>query len=220
MKINFLKDISMKIMPESHIQNFKQKFRKKIYLNFWTLKLILFVSIFILPVPSFAVDITSVNVKLQNSEIHVSASVNPDPKLIGDTKEGLSKEFVFYIDLFRIWHIWPDEFVSGKKIVKILKSDPIKREYVAVSIEGNIQLEKRFKDSESMFNWAMNITDMKLTNIKGLEAGSYFVRITLESHIRKLPPVIGYLLFFVPEKEFSIHKDSQTFSIPLRGTTK
>jgi hypothetical protein len=146
--------------------------------------------------------------------------VNPDPKLIGDTKEGLSKEFVFYIDLFRIWHIWPDEFVSGKKIVKILKSDPIKREYVAVSIEGNIQLEKRFKDSESMFNWAMNITDMKLTNIKGLEAGSYFVRITLESHIRKLPPVIGYLLFFVPEKEFSIHKDSQTFSIPLRGTTK
>ncbi|MBA4348968.1 MAG: hypothetical protein C0415_03130 [Thermodesulfovibrio sp.] len=220
MKINFLKDISMKIMPESHIQNFKQKFRKKIYLTFWTLNLILFLSILILPVPCFAVDITTVNVKLQNNEIHVSASVKPDPKLIRDTKEGLSKEFVFYIDLFRVWTIWPDEFVSGKKIVNILKSDPIKREYVAVSIDGNVQLEKRFKDSESMFNWAMNITDMKLTNIRGLEAGSYFVRVTLESYIRKLPPVIGYLLFFVPEKEFSIHKDSQTFSLHPQGEIK
>lgn len=220
MKINFLKDISMKIMPESHIQNFKQKFRKKIYLTFWTLNLILFLSILIPPVPCFAVDITTVNVKLQNNEIHISASVKPDPKLIRDTKEGLSKEFVFYIDLFRVWTIWPDEFVSGKKIVKILKSDPIKREHVAVSIDSNVQLEKRFKDSESMFNWAMNITDMKLTNISGLEAGLYFVRVTLESHIRKLPPVIGYLLFFVPEKEFSIHKDSQTFSIHPQGGAK
>ena len=76
-----------------------------------------------------------------------------------------------------------------------------------------MQVEKRFKDLESMVEWAMNIIDIKLTNIKELEHGEYFVKITVDSRIRKLPPVIGYFLFFMPEKEFSISKDSQKFEI-------
>jgi hypothetical protein len=170
-------------------------------------------------VSSLATEISLVAVKINNNDIYVTTSVKPGAKLIEDISNGLSKEFTFYIDLFRVWDIWPDEFVTGRKIVKILKSNPIKREYVATSVDGNVQIEKRFKDLESMLEWTMNITDIKITNIKELEPGDYFVKITIDSRIRKLPPVIGYLLFFVPEKEFSISKDSQIFKINPKNSS-
>ena len=33
-------------------------------------------------------------------------------------KRGISKEITFYIDLFKVWNIWPDEFIAGRKIVR------------------------------------------------------------------------------------------------------
>jgi hypothetical protein len=162
---------------------------------------------------SFATEISVINVKLHSNDIYVTISLKPDQKFINDVNDGISKELTFYIDLFRVWSVWPDEFVTGRKVIKTLKSNTIKREYVAASIDGNVHVEKRFKDLESMVEWAMNIVDIKLTNIKELEHGEYFVKITVDSRIRKLPPVIGYFLFFVPEKEFSISKDSQIFKI-------
>ncbi|BCB97095.1 hypothetical protein JZK55_20170 [Dissulfurispira thermophila] len=167
-------------------------------------------------IDGFATEIPIVDVKINNNDIHVRTSVKPDAKFIEDMNNGLSKELTFYIDLFRTWSIWPDEFVTGKKLIKILKSNPIKREYVAINIDGNMHIEKRFKNLESMLEWIMNITDIKITNIKELEPGDYFVRVTVDSRIRKLPPVIGYFLFFVPEKEFSVSKDSQKFEINKR----
>jgi len=165
---------------------------------------------------SYAAEIQSVNVKLLNNDIYVSTSVGLDPKAVSEISDGLSKELVFYLDLFRVWEVWPDEFVTGKKITRTLRSNPIKREYTAVSIDGNIYLEKRFKDLTGMLGWALNITDMKLTNIRELEAGVYFVKVGVESRMRTLPPVIGYFLFFVPEKEFSVYRNSQTFSLGAR----
>lgn len=158
-------------------------------------------------------EISAVNVKLLNNDIYVTAVLKPDQRFMNSIDEGISKEVVFYIDLFRVWSVWPDEFVTGRKIVRTLKSNPIKREYILTSLDGNVQIEKRFKDIGSMTEWAMSITDLKLTNFKELDSGTYFVKVTVESNIRKLPPVIGYLLFFVPEKEFSISRDSQTFQI-------
>lgn len=171
----------------------------------------------ILPGTGLAMEISSVNVRLSNNDLYVSASVKPDAKFMEDMNEGMSKEVTFYIDLFRVWDVWPDEFVLGKKVVNILRSNQIKREYTATSIHGNIQLEKRFKDLESMLGWAMNVHEMKLANIRELDPAIYFVKVTVESRIRKLPPVIGYLLFFVPEKEFSISKNSPHFQISPRG---
>ena len=46
-----------------------------------------------------------------------------------------------------------------------------------------------------MLNWTMNIRNFNLVNIMDIETASYFVRVSIESRIRKLPPVIGYLLF-------------------------
>jgi len=165
-----------------------------------------------------AADITEVSFKLANNELYASTVVRPDQKIMDELNDGLSKEFTFYIDLFRVWHLWPDEFVLGQKIITTLKSNPIKREYVATSITGNTSLEKRFNDLESMVTWAMTLSDIKLTNVKELETGTYFIKVTAESRIRKLPPVIGYLLFFVPDKDFSISKNSHTFKINKKGT--
>jgi hypothetical protein len=164
-----------------------------------------------------AAEVSAVNVKIHDNDIYVTASVKLDSKIMNDLQEGLSKEFVFYIDLFRVWRIWPNEFVTGKRLTKILTSNPIKREYTAVSIEGNIHTERRFRGIDSMVEWATNLQDMKLANTRALENGTYFVRVTAESRIRRLPPVIGYLLFFVPEKEFSVSKDSLAFEINHKG---
>ncbi|HXW68455.1 MAG TPA: DUF4390 domain-containing protein [Dissulfurispiraceae bacterium] len=160
-----------------------------------------------------AAEIPEVSFRLANNELYVSSVVRLDQKIEDELRDGLSKEFIFYIDLFRVWKIWPDEFVLGQKITTTLRSNPIKREYIATRDTGNISLKKRFNDMESMVGWAMTLPEIKLTNVKALEAGTYFIKVTAESRIRKLPPVIGYLLFFVPDKDFSVSKNSRTFEI-------
>ncbi|MCX5717761.1 MAG: DUF4390 domain-containing protein [Nitrospirae bacterium] len=136
-----------------------------------------------------------------------------DEKQLQDVKNGIAKEITFYIDLFRVWNMWPDEFVLGKIIVKTLRVDPVKKEYVAASSDGMTIVEKRFNALDSLLKWALSIRDIKLTNTRELEPDDYFVRITVESRLRKLPPVISYLFFFVPEKEFTKVKDSSNFSV-------
>lgn len=178
-------------------------------------------------VPLFFAEITHsyqinhVSVIINNNELYVTTSIiNPEARFTENISEGISKEIIFFIDLFRVWKIWPDEFVRGKTITRILKSDPIKREYYALNIEGNATVEKRFKDIDSMISWAFNITDYKLTTLKDIERGKYFVKVTVESNTKKLPPLIGYFLFFIPEKEFSISKNSHSFKIPPESDNK
>lgn len=94
------------------------------------------------PGSGFASEIAAIGIKQANNELFVTAALQPDQKLVDDLGSGLSKELVFYIDLFRHWKVWPDEFVLGKKIVRVLQSDPIKREYIGSSTEGNIRTIK------------------------------------------------------------------------------
>jgi len=165
---------------------------------------------------SNAADIADLNFRLSDNELYLSTVIKPDEKIMADMNDGLTKEFTFYLDLFRVWNIWPDEFVLGQKITTTLMSNPIKREYIATSVNGSVLVKKRFQDPESMINWAMTLSDIKLTNIKGLDEGTYFIKVTAESRLRKLPPVIGYLLFFMTDKEFSISKNSAQFQINMK----
>jgi hypothetical protein len=161
----------------------------------------------------FAAEVSDVDVRQVNNELIISTALQPDEKLVEDLNNGLSKELVFYIDLFRHWKLWPDEFVIGQKIVRVLQIDPIKREYIGTNVEGNIKTIKRFKDLDTMIVWATNISGIKLTNVRVLEPDDYYVKVTAESNLRKLPSVVGYLLFFVPSKEFSVFKESPTFKL-------
>lgn len=166
---------------------------------------------------SSGAEITGPEVKLQDNEIYVTTALSLEENHVQELRNGIAKEFRFYIDLFRVWNMWPDEFVLGKFFVRTLKCDPVKMEYIATSRNGSTHIEKRFKSFESMVRWAVSINDLKLTNIRELEPGVYFVRVTVESRIRKLPPVIGYFIIFLSENEFKITKDSSFLNI---GTVK
>ncbi len=162
------------------------------------------------PVPSEAQEIVGPEVRMVNGDIFVSFSLKLDEKRLQEIRDGLDKEMKFYIDLFKVWNFWPDEFIVGKSFTKTLKSDPIKGEYVGTSFDGSTFIQKRFKSCDSMLAWTFIFRNLKLTNTRDLQSGVYFVRITAESKIRKLPPVI---VIIIPENEFRIKKDSASFSI-------
>ena len=174
--------------------------------------LMLLIAVFC-PRASESQTVTVPEVKLVNNDLFLSFSLSLQDKSLEAIRGGVDKELKFYVDLFKMWKVWPDEFVIGKAYVKTLKVDPVKKEYVATSNDGSLLIEKRFKSIESMMQWVVVFRDLKLTNIRELEPGQYFVRVTVESKIRKLPPVIGYLFIFVSENEFRIMKDSAIFTI-------
>jgi hypothetical protein len=174
-------------------------------------------SLLTLPLPANCQEISGPEVKLNNNEISVTFSLKLDVKRVKEIRDGIDKELKMYIDLFKVWDAWPDEFVLGKVFTRTLKSDPIKGEYVATSLSGNVLTERRFRSFDSMLNWTLSVKDLKLASTRELEPGQYFVRITVESKIRKLPPVIGYFMIFVSENEFKIRKDSGVFAIGGTG---
>ncbi len=177
-----------------------------------TFSLTLF-SLLLVPFLTYGADLLSPSLRVANSEVLVDTGLVLDEKNLSDLRNGISKEITFYIDLFRIWKNWPDEFITGKILVKTLWSDPIKKEHIATSFDGTTLIEKRFKTFESMLQWALNVRDLRLTGTRDLQPSDYYVKVTAVSRLRKLPPVIGYLLFFVPEKEFKVLKDSDALAI-------
>lgn len=179
----------------------------RLYIIFFLLITLIF------PVLSEAQVITGPEVKIINNDIYVSFTLNLEDKNLQEIKRGIDKELKLNVDLFRIWKVWPDEFVLGKMNIRTLKADPVKKEYVSTLLDGNTFIKKRFKTFESMTRGALSVKDMKLTNIREIDPGEYFVRVTIESRIRKLPPVIGYLFIFLKENEFKIVKDSGVFVI-------
>lgn len=176
----------------------------------WVLFLVFFLSF--PPCKASGAEINTPDVRVTNDEVLVAVAVTLDEKGLADVKNGMAKELTFYLDIYRAWNAWPDEFVAGKKILRTLKVDPIKKEYLATSFDGATHIKKRFRDLETMLGWTLTIKDQPIAYVKELEPANYFVRITVESRLRSLPPVIGYLLFFVPEKEYKVIKDSPAFT--------
>jgi hypothetical protein len=178
----------------------------------YTIFLFFFISL-LSPALSEGQAISGPDVKIADDDIYVTFSVSLKDKNIQEVKQGIEKELKFYIDLFRVWKVWPDEFVLGNYYSRTLKSDPIKKEHIATSDDGNIIVKKRFRSFDSMLDWTLSVKNMKLANTRELDTGQYFVKITIESKIRKFPPVIGYLFIFLPENEFKIVKDSSFFTV-------
>jgi hypothetical protein len=160
----------------------------------------------------FGAEITGPELLIRNNELYVNTALSLDDKILQDLRNGMKKEFHFFIDLYRVWGMWPDEFISGRQFIQKLQADPVKTEYVATSNDGSISTKKRFKSFESMLQWALSMENIFLANIHNLEPGGYYVRVTIESKIRQLPPVIGYFMVFVKETEFTIQKSSPPFS--------
>ncbi|KAF0182345.1 MAG: hypothetical protein FD164_1184 [Nitrospirae bacterium] len=174
------------------------------------------VSAFLLTAPAdaSAAELQTIELMFQGQDLFVSTQVVPDDSFIEELRQGLSKELRLSFEIMNIRSFFPDEYILGKKLRIALKSDPIKREFSARVSDGMSVQEKRFKDIESMHAWALRIQDLKVTNVKELAPGDYYLKVTAESRIRKLPPLIKYLLFFIPETEFAVWRYSRAFSLP------
>ena len=166
-----------------------------------------------LPISSQSAEITKLDVSIQDNSVLVSTVISLDEKYLEEMRKGIKKELQFYIDIFKMWNIWPDEFILGKLYIRTLQYDPVKTEYIATSNDGETLIEKRFTSLESMVSWASSINKLELVIPKDLKSGAYFVRVIVESKMRKLPPVLGDLLIFIPKNEFKIKKDSPVFYI-------
>ncbi|MBF0320275.1 MAG: DUF4390 domain-containing protein [Nitrospirae bacterium] len=172
------------------------------------------VLLFILFFPSLlnAQEITGFEYAVSGGNITVSVTLSIDENQITLIREGLAKEFIFYIDVFRRWSVWPDEFVKGRRVSRTIQANSVKGEYKATSSYENTIIERRFMSFNSMLKWALSVKDIKL-DISGLaEDGPYFIRVTIESIKQKPPQIIGYVLFFVDDKDFKIKKDSEIFT--------
>ena len=196
-----------------NVNNDKSKMRHSLFSKLFTRCFSLCIFLLFFCAAASGAVITGPEIRIQENEIRVTTALSLDEKSVQELRNGMTKEFRFYVDLFRVWNVWPDEFVADKFFIRTLKADPVKNEYIATSGDGSTLIQKRFKSLEAMLSWALSINDLRLTNMKDLEPSIYFVRVTVESKIRKLPPVLGYFMIFLPENEFKISKDSPPFPV-------
>ncbi len=158
------------------------------------------------------------NVKIRNNHILVSTGMNLDQKSIDEITKGVSKDIVFYVDLFRQWRWWPDEFVIGISVSQALRCDPVKKEYTTVAIRGGKEIKKRFESCEQLISWTMSLPDEKLANIAVLDKeAKYYVVTTVESRIKRIPSFIKKVLFFVSDTEFKVKGQSEAFVVGETG---
>ncbi|MCK5427274.1 MAG: DUF4390 domain-containing protein [Thermodesulfovibrionia bacterium] len=167
----------------------------------------------LIPATALTVELMEPEIIIQDNNILVNTGLTDIEELETTIKSGIEKEIVFTIDLFRAWNFWPDEFVVSKKIHKIIKYDDLRGQYLASSYDGTEENKKKFKKfDDSMKDWFFTAKEVDLANIKELDPGNYYIRVVAESKSRKLPPVIGFLMLFIPEVEMSFAKESQVLN--------
>jgi hypothetical protein len=149
--------------------------------------------------PSYAVDeLYGPHVKVRSNTILVSTGINLDKESIELIQKGVPQEATFYIDLFRQWDRWPDEFVVGMKIVQGFSCDPVKKEYVATSKRGKTINRRRFNTCEQLINWSMSLPDEKIVTTAEMEKGAYYIKVGVKRKSKRLPLFFDLLFFFLP----------------------
>lgn len=183
--------------------------------RYFLTSLVLAAAFLVAPLKAGAAQLEGPLIALNGDNIVLNSTLTLNEKQVGDISKGISKEVVFYIDLYRVWKSWPDEFVAGITVTRTLSCNPVKNEFVATSLEGNVLREKRFGNCEDLLRWTLNLEGVTVANSRELEPAEYYAKLTAESRIRKLPPVVGYLLFFVKEKEFRVKAVSDMLELKV-----
>lgn len=163
---------------------------------------------------AFAIEDIELSIKKNLNSIEVKARIIPSKEFIEEFKSGMGKDIQILVELYRRWSIIPDEFIVGRKMQRTFISDPIKEEYIVKSLEGQILRERRFKNSMDALAWGLNIESVEFDNIKIFDPGKYYVRIIVESNIKKLPLILEHFLFFMPKYEIKKVKESERFNLP------
>jgi hypothetical protein len=175
--------------------------------------LLLFVAIVFSPSTVHSAEISGPSITIEDDNILASTGLSYLGKLESTIESGIEKKIVFTLELFRVWNLWPDEFVMTKKIIRTIRYDNLRGHYFVTSRDGVSLVQKKFKDFHTMKAWAFKIEDIHIANIKELEPGDYYMRVLVESKSKKLPAVIGILMLFVPEVEMVMTKESKPFNV-------
>jgi hypothetical protein len=173
----------------------------------------LFIVFFLFPSTVLSTEISGPTVTTENDNILVRTGLSYLGKLESTIETGIEKKIVFTMELFRVWKLWPDEFVMSKKIKRTIRYDNLRGLYFVTSRDGASLIQKRFNDFHTMKVWAFKIEDIHIANLRELEPGSYYVKVLVESKSKKLPAVIGILMLFVPEVEMVMTKKSKLFNV-------
>lgn len=183
--------------------------------NFQSAKLaaVIFCAYLTLTASAANAEIIGPAIKIQNNNIMIGTGFSNIKEIENAIKSGVEKEIVFTIELFREWNFWPDEFVQARKIKKTIKYDNLRGQYRIASHDGTVVKERYLKEFNDLKEWLFTVKDVNLINVKELEQGKYFVRVVVESKSRKIPPVIGFFMLFIPETETSLAKKSPAFVV-------
>ncbi len=160
-----------------------------------------------------ALEITGPEVEIKENNIIVNSGINNVKEFEETIKSGVAKEIVFKIELIKSWRFWPDEFVVSKKITRVVRFDNLRDQYHVSSQYGNSLIEKHFKDYNLMKERIFITGAVNLANVRELDPGSYYVRVVVETKTTEEPPVIGFLMHFIPEVEMSLAKESEPFVV-------
>ena len=183
-------------------------FKKAILLLYLAIVLFLF-----LPLDARAAQINSLSVSMKGDSVFVSARLVMDPSVIKDLKAGIQKDLVFYVDLFRHWSSWPDEYIQGVRIERYLSCDSVKGEYMMTTLERGADEETRYGSCDDLIKNSLVLGGIKLSNLNELTKGRYFVKVTAESKLRNLPPLLAQMFFFIKDKDFSVYEDSPMITL-------
>ncbi len=148
-------------------------------------------------------------VLLREGQVVVSFGLRPSEQFQRQLRKGISKELIIRVDLYRRWRGWPDEFILGKKLTRRLVCDPLKEQYIL----GQGGKDSHLKDCQEVLRRASVLQGLVLTSTKELPPGAYFVRVSVHSRLRRLPPLLGLLLFFLRQEELQGQADSPVFHL-------
>lgn len=158
-------------------------------------------------------EVTGPEMEIIENNIIVNSGINNVKEFEEAVKSGVAKEITFKIELLKIWRFWPDEFVMAKKITRIVKFDNLREQYYVSSNYGNSIVEQHFKDYNLMTEKIFITGSVNLANIRELDPGKYYIRVVVESKSTEEPPVIGFLMHFIPEVEMRLVKESKSFIV-------
>jgi len=151
--------------------------------------------------------------RIQDGQLLVDVKFpSPPEKFQRDVRNGLARHVEYQIDLMRDWEKWMDEYISGETIVRTVKYDVLKKEFFLTSREGRYLYEKTVSDMNEALRWLTTLSDVRVASLASLPAGNYYIRAEITSPRIKPAGAFSLLLFFMPEKEFSMTTVSPVFS--------
>jgi len=158
-------------------------------------------------------EVTGPEVEIKENNIIVNSGINNVKEFEATIISGVAKEIIFKIELLRSWRFWPDEFVVARKITRVIKFDNLRDQYLVSSHDGNLLVNKNFKDYNLMKERIFTTGAVNLANIRELDPGKYYVRVVVESKSTGAQPVMGFLMHFIPEVEMRLVKESKSFIV-------